>query len=438
MHDGLSSIKKTKAPKNLEPTTTTKNNNNLISTVRCDYNNSTNYILQVMTSFYIYYLAIASIVASNECSAFHPSGIFLSRNNGPRIFFSALHASRRSGAMSRKKKMDGESKNKSGSGFGSATTTQSTKDTPTSTPGDNQPGVIYSRPALYDLAFGYRNYEEEVKFLLDSHEEFSLNDSTKTQQNIGAKILELAAGPARHSITSLRQYSKKVASCTAVDISTDMMEYSNEVADEELGDPGCGGLRDNFHYINGDMRQLNDIIQLQQNSFDSAWILLGSMQHLTTNDDVIACFKSTYDLLRPGGTMVIELPHPRETFTMVECTRNGWEVPLEDDSGEEYGELKIIWGDDDDHFDPIRQVRDFTVVLDLNVDASSEEGNDMSDLQSVREVVPMRLFTFQEIDALSRVSGFEVMKLFGALSDEIDVNSDDEAFRLVCVLRKEC
>jgi hypothetical protein len=132
--------------------------------------------------------------------------------------------------------------------------------------------------------------------------------------------------------------------------------------------------------------------------------------------------------------MVIELPHPRETFTMVECTRNSWEVPLEDENGE-YGELKIIWGDDDDTFDPIRQVRDFTVAMDLNVD-NKDESFDESDLQSVREVVPMRLFTFQEIDALGRVCGFEVGSLYGALSDEIDVNNEDEAFRLVCVLRK--
>ena len=49
----------------------------------------------------------------------------------------------------------------------------------------------------------------------------------------------------------------------------------------------------------------------------------------------------------------------------------------------------------------------------------------------------MRLFTFQEIDALGRVSGFDVVQLYGALSNDfIDVNNEDEAFRLICVLRK--
>ncbi len=418
--------------------------------------------------YYISSLAILLSTTSDQCRAFQSSPKQLVLNHGifnrekPTFSTSLLHASRRSGAMSRKKKTDTNSNSSGGSGFGKSTTavednisspldssfssdsSTSSSSTTSDNSDSNQSGIIYSRPALYDLAFGYRNYEEEVKFLLNSHEEFSSNDNINEQ---GVNIIELAAGPARHSITSLRHFSKKVSSATAVDISTDMMEYSNEVADEELGDAGFGGMRDNFHYINGDMRKLSSVEEqhyddenkeklLKKESYDSAWILLGSMQHLTTNDDVIACFKSAYDVLRPGGTMMIELPHPRETFTMVECTRNGWEVPLEDETGEEYGELKIIWGDDDDHFDPIRQVRNFTVVMDLSVDESTTEENDMSDSQSIKEVVPMRLFTYQEVDALSRICGFEVVKLYGALSDEIDINSEDEAFRLVCVLTK--
>jgi hypothetical protein len=121
---------------------------------------------------------------------------------------------------------------------------------------------------------------------------------------------------------------------------------------------------------------------------------------------------------------------------MVECTRNGWQVPLEDEEGEEYGELKIIWGDEDDKFDPIRQVRDFTVAMDLTVSVDMKDQADEADMQSVKEVVPMRLFTFQEIEVMARIAGFDVETAYGALSDEVDINSEDEAFRLVCILRK--
>ena len=339
-----------------------------------------------------------------------------------------LSASKRSGAMSRKNK-NLDSSSSGAEGFAERATVKEDKKEPQRI---QDAGRIYSRPALYDLAFGYRNYEEEVRFLLEAHEKHSTLSKDNTKP---ANIIELAAGPARHTISALRHFSSKVNSSTAVDISKDMIEYSNEIADDELGDRGMGGMRDKFQYIEEDMRTIGHAAgsSLKQGSFDSAWILLGSMQHLTTNDDVISCFSSVSDLLRDGGTLTVELPHPRETFTMVDCTRNGWEVPLEDDEGIEYGELRIVWGDDDDKFDPIRQVRDFTVEMDLVI--TGDVKVDDSDLQSVKEIVPLRMFTYQEIEVLGRIAGFKIAGLYGALSDEIDVNSD-EAFRLVCVLHK--
>lgn len=361
--------------------------------------------------------------------------------------FSPLHAAKRGGAMARKKSKEqgaktSTSSGRSGGGFGGT----GSKSTDASTSGlqgsRSQQGEggreIYSLPALYDLAFGYRNYEEEVDFLLNAHRKYSGQDSS----NGPSDILELAAGPARHSITCLRENGGTIKSVTAVDLSSEMVEYGKENADQELGDAGTGGLRDSFSYLQEDMRSYclgDNKKESRRESLDSAWILLGSMQHLVTNDDVIDCFQSTANALRPGGTLIIELPHPRETFTMVECTRNGWEVPLEDDGGTEYGELKVIWGDDDDPFDPIRQVRDFSVALELTgVDENDDVvSGEMKKLQSVREVVPMRLFTAQEMDALARCAGLRVVAMYGALSEEVAVDNDDEAFRLVCILRKE-
>lgn len=334
-----------------------------------------------------------------------------------------LETSKRTGAMSRSKA--NKSKSSSG-GFGKNEAENEVKETIIS-----EDGCIYSRPALYDLAFGYRNYEEEVRFLIESHQKYSdPTDSGRDESVPHLNLMEIAAGPARHSITALRNFGSSVNSCTAVDLSTDMINYSKEVADEELGDAGIGGKRDSFNYIQSDMR---DIQSIKKESIDAGWILLGSMQHLTTNDDVISCFQSISKLLRKGGTLTLELPHPRETFSMVECTRNGWEVPLEDENGE-YGELKIVWGDENDVFDPIRQVRDFTISMQLESKDDSIKHD--ADMQSVKEVVPMRLFTAQEIDALGRIAGFEVKGLYGALSEEVDISSDDEAFRLVCILRK--
>jgi len=306
---------------------------------------------------------------------------------------------------------------------------------------------IYSLPSLYDLAFGYRDYEQEVNFLLASHEKHSQNtdaegqltkQTQKSESNNKYDILELAAGPARHSITASKLPSVK--SCTAIDISSEMIQYSNEVANEELGDLGSGGLRDKFSYECANMKSFN-IQDLSEKSlnvpshFDCVWILLGSLQHLTSNKDVISCFKNISKCLNERGTLIVELPHPKEIFSMVSCTRNGWEVPLEDDEGNEYGELKVLWGDADDHFDPVRQVRDFTVAMEL-----SERQHDSREktLTSVKEVVPMRLFTAQEMEALGQLSGLEMRGQYGALEQPVvDVNDEDAAFRLVCVFGKK-
>jgi SAM-dependent methyltransferase len=351
-----------------------------------------------------YHILLSSFVAvrSTNCAiAFTFSGE--SRWNIDHRSSRPLYSTTRRGARSR---------NKQKGGFGKP------KEEVVNEESRSSSGTIYSLPALYDLAFGYRPYEDEVRFLLEAHQEFSRTD-TKDQP---LRILELAAGPARHSLYALT-IRDKVGSATAVDISSDMVEYGQQIARDELGDDRLG----RFQYVLADMREFQSDIR-----FDSAWILLGSLQHMTTNADVIACFRTAYDALLPEGTLVVELPHPRETFSMVECTRNGWQVPLEDDMGNEYGELQIVWGDDNDVFDPIMQVRHFTVSMELKGDDNAIAKGQ----QKVKEVVPMRLFTAQEIDALAHCSGFEVAAMYGALASDVSVDDEDEAFRLVCVMRK--
>jgi SAM-dependent methyltransferase len=296
-----------------------------------------------------------------------------------------LEATKRKGAADRKK------------GFGGKETSDKNQSSMKS---------IYSLPALYDLAFGYRNYEEEVDFLLQAHE-----DCTSAAPQT---VLELAAGPARHSLTALTIEDTPVKSVTAVDLSPEMIQYATDLANEVLSKND----RDKFTYKCEDIRKLTTT-----ETFDTAWILLGSLQHMQTNVDVISCLQSVCKSLNPGGTLILELPHPRETFSVVECTKNGWEVPLEDEQGIECGELQIVWGDESDVFDPISQVRQFTVSFELK--GTSQLYKDIS---SVNQVVPMRLFTAQEIDALARCSGFEIASMHGALSQEVDVNDDNEAF----------
>lgn len=316
---------------------------------------------------------------------------------------------------------------------------------------------IYSMPPLYDLAFGYRSYEEEVDFLLDVHNKYAKTKSSSDGSR-SLRLLELAAGPARHSLAALSEHAvSEVDSVMALDRSHAMVEYGLQNADHELGLAGGGSRRDDFEYVCGDMRHAADYTTTSSSSsalFDSAWLLLGSMQHLLTNDDIIACFSSLHSMIQLGGTVVIELPHPRETFSMGECTKNGWTVPLIenelDDNGEEreYGELNIVWGDEDDEFDPVCQIRHFTVGMELKLNDVNDIPKDDDDASSLflqmtkdgranlKDIVPMRLFTLQEIDALARCAGFELVAKYGALAEDVSIEDEDEAFRMVCVLRK--
>jgi len=142
--------------------------------------------------------------------------------------------------------------------------------------------------------------------------------------------------------------------------------------------------------------------------------------------DVIKCFQSIHRVLSEDGTLIVELSHPKETFNMLTCTRNTWEVPIDLDDGAE-GTLKVLWGDESDEFDPIKQLRDLTVQFELDAGAFST---------NVTQIIPTRLFTSQEMNALAYGGGFEVVQMYGSLNEDVDVYDTELAYRMVCVLRK--
>lgn len=377
---------------------------------------------------------------------------------------------------------------------------------------------IYSKPFLYDCAFGYRDYVEEVGFLLRQHQLLSGSSAllldNDTNQTEPFRILELAAGPARHSITALlmQQQSDESTTPTSNNIRVDCVDASPAMAAYAAQFVARAAVQvpsfrpDHVQYHVADMRNFTLSLppQVQQPPIvvDTAWMLLGSLQHLTSNDDVIACLQCIHDVLRTNGTLFLELPHPREIyFGMGECTRNSWKVPLptenddddaffatweatslildgdvedesdysseelmdedqaeellqdddeddENESGEAgQGELSIVWGDKGDSFDPVTQIRQFTIQFDWksNPDQSGDEPVDtVSDSRtpllessgSLREIVPLRVFTVQEIDALARCAGFRVVARYGALEEGVTLDDEEASYRLVCALLK--
>jgi len=252
---------------------------------------------------------------------------------------------------------------------------------------------IYDAPTLYDAAFGFRDFEDEVDFLCAAHEKHG-NTGGAPQ-----KILELAAGPARHAVEA----ASRGMEATAVDLSAAMVKCGTQIAEEE-------GVE--LDYRVGDMREA-----LPFDKVCSAWLLLGSVGHLLTNDDALRCFQNARKALADGGTLILELPHPRETFRVDGVSEDGWEVPFEG------GDLRVRWGAEEDAFDPLTQVRQASVAFE------TDQG------QSITDVVPTREYTLQELKLLSTAAGFVDVNTYGALDPEFVAADDDElAYRLVVVL----
>jgi SAM-dependent methyltransferase len=298
---------------------------------------------------------------------------------------------------------------------------------------DKKIARIYTRPSLYDLAFGYRDYQTETRNLLRLHFDAAQYPATS--------VLEVAAGPARHCLALAD--NTIITKTYAIDNCPEMKEYSASI--RQGSDD-----HEKLEYLVQHMRQINLPTRV-----DTAWLLLGSFQHMVTLSDAVRCFQSIHNVLNANGTFILELPHPNEIFRMVDCTTNTWTVPLEpsDDfssttaasagTAAAAGQLQVIWGDADDTFDPITQIRNATIGFHLTTTTGggSTANNDSGhqDDEHWIDTVPMKSYTVPELQLLAELTGFRIVQLLGALDspDElVPVDDEDLAYRLVCVLQR--
>ena len=316
---------------------------------------------------------------------------------------------------------------------------------------------VYGEPELYDLAFSYRDFDSEVDFLLEAHARHGATGGAPRA------VLELAAGPARHLLNAWARAPRRaegaegtldyppLTALAALDASAPMKEYALRLA-ADAGAP--------LEYHVGAMEDF----ALDARGFDAAWLLLGSAGHLLTADAFVAMLRACAAHLADGGTLTVELPHPREVFRVDDVTAEGWDVPdgpgnplgIGEAAGRD-GFLAVEWGtpaappdadadgggrgdddgdgDDDgadgDDFDPVTQIR--TARVDLRLEAA-----DGRVVQRVREALPQRAYTLCELELLVALSGvFAPPTFYGAMSpDFVAVDDEDEAFRMVAVMRR--
>ena len=157
--------------------------------------------------------------------------------------------------------------------------------------------------------------------------------------------------------------------------------------------------------------------------------------------------------LAPDGLLILETEHPEALFSGTYMDAYGPEARMDawdttPPTGALQGwQVQVAWGDEDDEFDPVTQVLQRTVRVRLQpAQLDEEEGGERlgrappplpaSVPLELEEQVPQRMWTYQEMLLLAGASGFDVVGSFGAMDEEVGMDSDD-AFRMVVVMRKQ-
>eukprot|EP00892_Ulva_mutabilis_P006742 jgi/Ulvmu1/443/UM001_0450.1 len=280
-------------------------------------------------------------------------------------------------------------------------------------------GSLYSHPRIYDWAFGYRDYEQEVDFLFDVYEEV-IGDEPLS-------FLELGCGPAQHGLEMAE--SKLKVFC--VDMQTQMLEYAAALAAEDHLEMTC---------IEGDMR---DFKLPPGEQVNLATCLLGTFQHLITNDDALRTLRAVHAALSPQGLFVVEMNHPMLLFDgSLVTSGDTWTIDVDE------AQLEVLWGAEGDAYDAFAQVLRKTVEVTVMPRGGRQ--------QRLRETVALRQFTFQELSMLAERAGFTVLRTYGDYGLDSRVQqgaaqasggfkrpasapkgeADDEPFRMILVLQK--
>jgi len=261
---------------------------------------------------------------------------------------------------------------------------------------------FYRNAKAYDVAFLDRDFDVECDFL-----EWCLNNLGKAKKikQKDKRFLELACGPARHA----REFAKRGWQSYALDISDEMVEYAvHESKKDRVNINGLVGDMINF--------KLDKKVSL-------AATLMESIAHLTTNEEIVAHFKSVAKNLKPGGIYVIEATHPQFYFPDNEA--NTWEA------NEGNFSVEVTFGTPDDTYDSLTQTWLSTTKLKIK--------NGDSPLIETESKSKVRWYLLQEMKLLiEKAGGFDKVWFFGSMyySPPLKLDESEDSDAMVIVLRK--
>jgi SAM-dependent methyltransferase len=257
-------------------------------------------------------------------------------------------------------------------------------------------GDLYGDPAVYELAFSFRDVAGEVD-ALEAWYETHRGGRPRT-------ALELAAGPAAHAI----ELARRGARTTALDLSAAMGRHARRRA-REVG-------------VELDVVKADMVSFSLPARFDVAVTMLDSAGHLLTLDAMVGHLRAVASHLAPGGLYVMEMSHPAELFGLAAPTQNRWRVRRGGRT------VEVRWTTPARGFDPVTQVGDNRVSLTL-----SENG----ERRVVTDVIALRRWTATELDAAVRLAGgLGLVARHGAFEPDAAFVGGPGEWRMISVLQR--
>ena len=274
---------------------------------------------------------------------------------------------------------------------------------------------IYADPRVYELAFGFRDFDAEIAFARAACERLGTG-------RLDA-FLELGAGPAWHSVACAKTIPG--ARAVAVDNSSAMLARARERV-------AAANLESSVAVVEGDMTALDvDALRAAADApdgFDAACILLGTAAHLVETDDAVSCLRGVAAALRPGGVVILELEHPFDIFDgqLMDAQGDAWDREVDG--------VKVLveWGREGDYFDVATHVVERTVGFNVVDPVTNQPAAGWTPIE---ETVRCRVFTAPEIELVGKLAGLRVVGKFGDVN--LDTALDDEdAHNMIVVLKK--
>jgi SAM-dependent methyltransferase len=254
---------------------------------------------------------------------------------------------------------------------------------------------VYRYPRYYSI--GYRwNTEAECDFI-----EACLKAHGPPEAK---RLLDIGCGAGRHLLTlAARGYAM-----TGVDVSPEMIAYSDEAAQRE-------GLT--LETSVGDLRHLT-----LTGTHDAAFCFMDTFRFLLTNEEIIAHLRAVAELLVPGGLYLTDFWVPNR-WDQIGSEIHQWE---QTDNGTT---VRVFYLQHPESADPIAQTFEDELVFEV------AEGGQTQTIRGGR--TRTRLLMPQEFRALVQASGeFEVVGTHGDFDLASPLDRETLSWRMVSILKR--